>query len=226
MFFLVSSIFHAMRNITLYSVPICRVFFFHSSIRLIVPKFQINLTSLLGRIHLFGEYIHMAFNVTKTLLKILMSFIPTFIAFTLTFNILMQSSEVFQSIHNTGFKVFVMMLGEFELTDYFTTQEVSKVGGRNFSVQILFVLFVIFICVIVMNLLIGLTVSNIDDLKKDADIILASSQIDDIVDMKRKLDYPCIKYMFKIKYFERLRPEELIEKFPTQEKKVIFLYIL
>ena len=125
------------------------VFFFHSSTKSlpIVPKFQINLTSLLGRIHLFGEYIHMAFNVTKTLLKILMSFIPTFLAFTLTFNILMQSSEVFQSIHNTGFKVFVMMLGEFELTDYFTTQEVSKVGGRNFSVQVLFVLFVIFICV-------------------------------------------------------------------------------
>ena len=138
----------------------------------------------------------------------------------------MQSSEVFQEIHNTGFKVFVMMMGEFELTDYFTTQEVSKAGGRNYSVQILFVLFVIFICVIVMNLLIGLTVSNIDDLKKDADIILASSQIDDIVDMKRKLDYPCIKYMFEIKKFERLRPEELIEKFPTQEKKVIFLYIL
>ena len=139
----------------------------------------------------------------------------------------MQSSEVFQEIHNTGFKVFVMMMGEFELTDYFTTQEVSKAGGRNYSVQILFVLFVIFICVIVMNLLIGLTVSNIDDLKKDADIILASSQIDDIVDMKRKLDYPCIKYMFEIKKFERLRPEELIVKFTkNKEKKVIFLYIL
>ena len=139
----------------------------------------------------------------------------------------MQSSEIFQSISNTGFKVFVMMLGEFELTDYFTTQEVKKVGGRNVSVQILFVLFVIFICVIVMNLLIGLTVSNIDDLKKDADIILASSQIDDIVDMKRKLDYPCIKYMFK--KFKRLRPEELIEKFTKkhpQEKKVIFIDIL
>ena len=190
----------------------------------IAPKFQINLTSFcLGKIPLFF-YVYVAFNVTKTLLKILTSFIPIFIAFILTFAILMQSSEVFQSIHNTGFKVFVMMLGEFELTDYFTTQEVSKVGGRNFSVQLLFVLFVIFICVIVMNLLIGLTVSNIDDLKKDADIILASSQIDDIVDMKRKLDYPCIKYMFK--EFERLRPEELIEKFPTQEKKVIFLYIL
>ena len=139
----------------------------------------------------------------------------------------MQSSEVFQSIHNTGFKVFVMMLGEFELTDYFTTQEVSKVGGRNYSVQVLFVLFVIFICVIVMKLLIGLTVSNIDDLKKDADIILASAQIDDIVDMKRKLNYPCIKYMFTI--FQSWRPEELIDKFSnkiTQDKRVIFLYLL
>ena len=134
----------------------------------------------------------------------------------------MQSSEVFQSIHNTGFKVFVMMLGEFELTDYFTTTEVSRVGGRNFSVQVLFVLFVIFICVIVMNLLIGLTISNVDDLKKDADIIMVSAQIDDIVDMNRKLNYPCIKYMFTI--FESWRPEELIDKFgnkQTKEKKVI-----
>ena len=156
-----------------------------------------------------------------------MSFIPIFIAFTLTFTILMQSSEVFQSIHNTGFKVFVMMLGEFELTDYFTTQEVSKVGGRNFSVQVLFVFFVLFICVIVMNLLIGLTVTHIDDMMKDAKIIVASSQIDDIVEMTRILDFPCIKYMFII--FQSWRPEELVDKFTNkqnQDKRVIFLYLV
>ena len=193
-----------------------------------VPKFQINLSlslSHMGRgIHLF---IHMAFNVSKTLLKLLMSFIPAFIAFILTFHILMQSSEVFQSIHNTGFKVFVMMLGEFELTDYFTTQEVSKVGGRNFSVQVLFVFFVLFICVIVMNLLIGLTVTHIDDMMKDAKIIVASSQIDDIVEMTRILDFPCIKYMFII--FQSWRPEELVDKFTNkqnQDKRVIFLYLV
>ena len=117
---------------------------------------------------MFGEYIHMAFEITKTLLMILMSFIPTFLAFTLTFNILMQSSEIFQSTKNTGLKVFVMMLGEFEFTDSFTTHEVGKIGGRNNSVQLLFLLYVIFVCVIVVNLLIGLTVCDINDLKKKA----------------------------------------------------------
>ena len=153
----------------------------------------------------------MAFEVTKTLLKILMSFIPTFIAFTLTFNILMQSSEIFQSTKNTGLKVFVMMLGEFEFTDYFITHEVSKVGGRNISVQLLFVLFVIFVCVIVVNLLIGLTVFDINNLKKRGSIILASMQIHDIVDMKRKLDYPCFRLMFTI--YSASRPRQLMEQF-------------
>merc|ERR1712008_623170 len=59
--------------------------------------------------------------------------------------------------------------------------------------------------------------------KKDADIILASSQVDDIVDMKRKLDYPCIKYMFNI--FESLRPEELITKFNKKQKLEKKVYI-
>ena len=159
----------------------------------------------------------MAFNVTKTLLKILMSFIPIFIAFTLTFNILMQSSEIFQSTKNTGLKVFVMMLGEFEFTDYFITHEVSKIGGRNNSVQLLFVLFVIFVCVIVVNLLIGLTVCDINDLKKKGSIILASVQIHDIVDMKRKLDYPCIRFMFTI--CSASRPQQLMKKFTKKNTK-------
>ena len=159
----------------------------------------------------------MAFEVTKTLLKILMSFIPTFIAFTLTFNILMQSSEIFQSTKNTGLKVFVMMLGEFEFADYFTTHEVSKVGGRNISVQLLFVLFVIFVCVIVVNLLIGLTVCDINDLKTKGSIILASMQIRDIVDMKRKVDYPCIRFMFTI--CSASRPQQLMKKFIKKNTK-------
>ena len=159
----------------------------------------------------------MAFNVTKTLLKILMSFIPIFIAFTLTFNILMQSSEIFQSTKNTSLKVFVMMLGEFDFTDYFITHEVSKIGGRNISVQLLFVLFVIFVCVIVVNLLIGLTVCDINDLKKEGSIILASMQIHDIVDMKRKLDYPFIRFMFAI--CSASRPQQLMEKFTKKNTK-------
>ena len=166
---------------------------------------------------MIGEYIHMAINVTKTLLKILLSFIPCFIAFTLTFNILMQSSEIFQSTKNTSLKVFVMMLGEFEFADYFTTHEVSKIGGRNISVQLLFVLFVIYVCVIVVNLLIGLTVNDINDLKKKGSNILASMQIHDIVDMKRKLHFPCIKFIFVI--CSPLRPQELMEQFTIKNKK-------
>ena len=110
-----------------------------------------------------------------------------------------------------------MMLGEFEFTDHFITHEVSKVGGRNISVQFLFVLFVIFVCVIVVNLLIGLTVCDIYELKKKGSIILASMQIHDIVDVKRKLDYPCIKFIFVI--CSALRPQQLMEQFTKKNTK-------
>jgi hypothetical protein len=94
---------------------------------------------------------------------------------------------------------------------------VSKVGGRNISVQLLFVLFVIFVCVIVVNLLIGLTVYDIIDLKKKGSIILASMQIRDIVDMKRKLDYPCFRLMFDI--CSASRPQQLMEQFTKKNTK-------
>ena len=50
----------------------------------------LDITTLLGRIELFGEYIFMAIDVTKTLLKTLIVFTPSFVAFSLTFNMLLK----------------------------------------------------------------------------------------------------------------------------------------
>jgi len=71
--------------------------------------------------------------------------------------------------------------------------------------------------VIVVNLLIGLTVCDINDLKKEGSIFLASMQIHDIVDMKRKLDYPCIRFIFAI--CSASRPQQLMEKFTKKNTK-------
>ena len=73
------------------------------------------------------------------------------------------------------------MLGELEFSDHFVYNEVEEFGGRNFSVQVLFLIFVIFVSIIIMNLLVALTVSATGKLREEGEIIQAEKRMKDIV---------------------------------------------
>ena len=96
----------------------------------------VNITTLLGRIEFIGKYIFMSIDVTKTLLKTLLIFTPSFIAFTLTFNIFLKADHEFYGLTTSALKVFVMMIGELQFTETFIHSKVKEKGGRNFSVQV------------------------------------------------------------------------------------------
>ena len=55
----------------------------------------------------------------------------------------------------SGLKILVMMIGEFELEEYFIWEAVKTEGGYV-TTQILFVLFLIFVCIVIANLLVSL----------------------------------------------------------------------
>jgi hypothetical protein len=57
----------------------------------------------------------------------------------------------------SGLKILVMMIGEFELEEYFIWEAVKTEGGYV-TTQILFVLFLIFVCIVIANLLVSLPV--------------------------------------------------------------------
>ena len=96
----------------------------------------IDLTLLSGRFDKFGEYIYMSMDVTKTLLKTIIVFTPTFIAFALAFNLLLKGNHIFHGVTTSFLKVFDMFVGELEFTNIFMYDKVKEVGGRNISVQV------------------------------------------------------------------------------------------
>ena len=62
-----------------------------------------------------------------------------------------------------------MMVGELDYADNFTVDESKEPSDWSIgSLQILFVLFLVLVTIIIQNLILGLTVSKIDDLHKTA----------------------------------------------------------
>ena len=79
--------------------------------------------------------------------------------FTSAFHFFLHVNDQFQS---RILKVVVMMIGEneFEAEGNFYFGETRKVGGRNVSIQFMFVIFIIYGSVIVMNLIVDIVVNR------------------------------------------------------------------
>lgn len=157
----------------------------------------INMILYLGRLQNIGIYIFMALNVLKTMLGVLLTFTPWFAAFTFGFYILLQPHEDFDSYTRIFVRTFPMMAGEFNFNDYFDFNVVNSFGGRNFSTQVMFVFFVIVMTLIVMNLLIALTVSKIDELRKKSKLLQVKRMIDDVISLTSLVRYNKIKCLRK-----------------------------
>ena len=96
----------------------------------------LNLTQLLARFEFFGLGIFMALHVAEKIIKTMLVFTTSFLAFIFGFNMLFQANPAFHGIIGTGVKIFVMMQGEFNFDDNLGYQNVHEHGGRNISIQV------------------------------------------------------------------------------------------
>ena len=153
----------------------------------------VDFTLYLGRIEIVGQYIFMSLAVFKTMVFCLFTFVPIFLAFTFGFFILLESNVLTSSYTQVGVRTFGMMVGELTYDYIFDYDKVKETGGRNGSAQVMYIFFVISVSMIVLNLLIGLTVSKVDDLKNESLLIQTKRKINDVValksyyDLKRKI---------------------------------------
>ena len=136
----------------------------------------IEVTLLIGRFPLVGALIHMSLQVIKQLLSCLFVFLPVMIAFGLAFHVLLRSNPEFETSIGSVLKVLPLMLGEFEYYENFSW-DATSIDKGYVSVQLLFVLSFGFMTIIIMNLLIGLTVTKLDDLLKEAEIIRSEKMV-------------------------------------------------
>ncbi|MCL4134716.1 UNVERIFIED_CONTAM: hypothetical protein GTU68_060306, partial [Idotea baltica] len=135
---------------------------------LIILFSWLELLLLIGRFPLFGIYVHMFAQVTKNFGKFLFTYICLINAFSLSFGILFHNQRPFKHRFFRSLKTLVMMTGEIEYNEWFyESKRKEKILYQGTS-QLVFAMFLIFGTIILMNLLVGLAVSDIQGLQKSA----------------------------------------------------------
>lgn len=130
------------------------------------------LLSLVGRFPLFGVYVHMFTHVTKNFAKFLLAYACLINAFSLSFGVLFPNHAPFAQYGVRLVKTMVMMTGEIEYNDLFYENHILYPE----TTHIIFFVFLIFVTIILMNLLVGLAVSDIQRLQKSAGLDLLVRQ--------------------------------------------------
>ena len=103
-------------------------------------------------------------------------------AFTFGFYILLKSNEAFRSYTATFIRILAMQAGELDFKEDFDFHHVEEKGGLNYSVQVMFVFFLICISLIVMNLLLAVTVNKTENLAEKSKKMRAASRIKDVIE--------------------------------------------
>ena len=138
----------------------------------------LDFTMFLGRFDLFGRHIYRSFHVMKNVAWSMLVYLPSLIAFALAFHCFLDNDPIFEGPTASIIKTVAMLLGEFNYEGRFLYDYVEDVNGSQFSVQVLYVLFIIYGSVIVMNLITAWIVVNQRD--ANSEIILAEQQIEEI----------------------------------------------
>lgn len=140
-----------------------------------------DMTLLLGRIPAIGLYVYMWTHVLRTMVKVILVFLPMLLAFSFAFYVLLPTQPAFNDPVTAIFKSIAMMIGELDYTDNFSVDSSKLRDDSVGTVQIMFMLFVFFVSIIIANLIIGLTVSQIDDLYNEARAIRLEKLVTQVI---------------------------------------------
>ncbi|KAK5642668.1 hypothetical protein RI129_008835 [Pyrocoelia pectoralis] len=175
----------------------------------------LNLLLLLQRFDQVGIYVVMFLEILQTLIKVLMVFSILIIAFGLAFYILLSRGEhlSFRTIPMSLIRTFSMMLGEIDFLGTFVEPfYLRKEDGRTlpFPIPAFLILgvFMVLMPILLMNLLIGLAVGDIESVRRNAQLKRLAMQVILHTELESKLP--------KI-LMEKIDKSELIE-FPNDTK--------
>ena len=110
-------------------------------------QFMQSLITIFPRV---GNNIFITFQVTQTILKLLLSFVIVLFAFTITFHILLINESPFDNLGDTFVKIVMMLLGEF-----------GDMNQVSWLTKLIFLVFVITMSINLINLVIGLSISDV-----------------------------------------------------------------
>lgn len=130
-----------------------------------------NIMYLLGQLPVFGPYVEMFQKVQSEFQKLLLVFFPFLVGFTIGFCIIFPNSAAFHNPITGIISALVMMTGDMNydlLLEYSSRDNSSHFA--MISSQFAYISFLLFITIILMNLLVGIAVHDIQGLQKNADL--------------------------------------------------------
>ncbi|KAI8431157.1 hypothetical protein MSG28_001202 [Choristoneura fumiferana] len=183
-----------------------------ASITVFLSWFELLL--LLQRFDQVGIYVVMFLEILQTLIKVLMVFSILIIAFGLAFFILLSKGHhlSFNSIPMSLMRTFAMMLGEIDFVGTyvqpFYESETERALPFPMPTFIILSTFMVLMPILLMNLLIGLAVGDIESVRRNAQLKRLAMQVVLHTELERKL--PAI-------LLEKVDKNELIE-YPNNKK--------
>nr|XP_021194828.2 transient receptor potential channel pyrexia isoform X1 [Helicoverpa armigera] len=120
---------------------------------------------LLSRFPNWGYYVLMFGKVASNVVKILLTFMFLVIGFSLSFMIQFRSQMPFDGPWAALVKTIVMMTSEFDYVSLFDEEHSKELATSLIIVRIIFLIFLILAAIVLMNLLVGVAVNDINDLE-------------------------------------------------------------
>ncbi|XP_039436937.1 transient receptor potential cation channel subfamily A member 1-like isoform X2 [Culex pipiens pallens] len=174
-----------------------------------------NLLLFLQRFDQVGLYVVMFLEILQTLIKVLTVFSILIIAFGLSFYILLSkikshqaNHQSFSSIPMSLVRTFSMMLGEMDFLGTYVQPYYSSELPYPIPSFIILSLFMILMPILLMNLLIGLAVGDIESVRRNAQLKRLAMQVVLHTELERKLPQM---------WLEMVDRNELIE-YPNEKK--------
>ncbi|XP_066257304.1 transient receptor potential channel pyrexia-like [Euwallacea similis] len=127
-----------------------------------------NFLNILGEFPFFGTYISMYASVQREFSKLLLVFSCLLFGFTISFCILFPNSEVFSNFYIGFITVMVMAIGEMNLELITNPNQKNSAFILQGSMEVIYGTFVTCVTIILLNLLVGIAVHDIQGLKKTA----------------------------------------------------------
>lgn len=162
-----------------------------------------NLMLMVGQLPAFGTYVAMFTHIQFEFAKLLLAYSGLLIGFTISFCVIFVGEPSFGNPFTGLIKVLAMMAGELDFEGLINQDDILHDGSfvlyHPLSVcsQILFTLFIVFVTVILMNLLVGIAVHDIQGLRNHAGLTKLVRQTKLILFTEMVLYNGRIPYTFK-----------------------------
>ncbi|KAF4531899.1 hypothetical protein B566_EDAN000928 [Ephemera danica] len=181
-----------------------------SAAAMVIPLFTGGLANV--QFDQVGIYVVMFLEILQTLIKVLLVFSILIIAFGLALFILLSRGQhlAFNTVPMSLMRTFAMMLGEIDFlgTYVHSLYNRSDDGGRGRSLPypvatfVILGIFMVFMPILLMNLLIGLAVGDIESVRRNAQLKRLAMQVVLHTELERKLPRMLLERVDKIEMIE------------------------